>query len=210
MLLTFFSLGLSLVFRTNGTPSLGWGDTIAFLSLPLFLVISQFVSMQLMQPKTDDPAQQQSNFILKLLPLMIGWFSLNVPAALCIYWVTNNVITTATSLIIRNTFKAEPVTLASSSSSSGSAAARVASEAPTIFAPPREKPVGFGGGFTPPGVKTLTATDAEIVEDEEDEDEDEDAAVEEQEEESVTPSADSEVGSRKKKSGGKRRKKRKT
>ena len=54
--------------------------------------------MELMQPKTQDPNQQQANVILKFLPLMIGWFSLNVPAALCIYWVANNIITTATTV----------------------------------------------------------------------------------------------------------------
>jgi YidC/Oxa1 family membrane protein insertase len=135
----------------NGVPTLGWEDTIAFLSLPLFLVVSQFVSMQLMQPKTDDPAQQQSNLILKLLPLMIGWFSLNVPAALGIYWVTNNIITTATSVIIKNTMQAQPVAVAG-----GSGASSRAAEPPSIFAPPREKPAGFGS-------TSAKAIDAEVV-----------------------------------------------
>jgi YidC/Oxa1 family membrane protein insertase len=135
---------------------LGWEDTIAFLSLPLFLVVSQFVSMQLMQPKTDDPAQQQSNLILKLLPLMIGWFSLNVPAALCIYWVTNNIITTATSLIIKNTMQVQPISAGGGSAAASSRAA----EPPTIFAPPREKPAGFG---TTSSAASAKAIDAEVV-----------------------------------------------
>jgi YidC/Oxa1 family membrane protein insertase len=120
------------------------------------LVVSQFVSMQLMQPKTDDPAQQQSNLILKLLPLMIGWFSLNVPAALCIYWVTNNVITTATSLIIKNTMQVQPISAGGGSAAASSRAA----EPPTIFAPPREKPAGFGTTSTAASVKAI---DAEVV-----------------------------------------------
>merc|ERR1712217_934342 len=82
----------------DGVPSLGWDDTTAFLILPVFLVISQFASMQLMQPpKNPDGSSPDQPFILKLLPLMIGWFSMNVPAALCIYWVANNIITTATT-----------------------------------------------------------------------------------------------------------------
>lgn len=136
---------------------LGWEDTIAFLSLPLFLVVSQFVSMQLMQPKSDDPAQQQSNLILKLLPLMIGWFSLNVPAALGIYWVTNNIITTATSLIIKNTMQVQPVSVGGGSASSSRAA-----EPPSIFAPPREKPAGFGATSTS-SAASAKAIDAEVV-----------------------------------------------
>merc|ERR1712154_425744 len=92
----------------DGVPSLGWEDTIAFLAMPIFLVISQLVSMNLMQPK--DPAQQQNNIILKILPVMIGWFALNVPAALTVYWVVNNLVTTATTLAIRNSMDMTPVT----------------------------------------------------------------------------------------------------
>jgi hypothetical protein len=32
--------------------------------------------------------------ILKFLPLMIGWFALNVPAGLGVYWVVNNGLST--------------------------------------------------------------------------------------------------------------------
>jgi YidC/Oxa1 family membrane protein insertase len=133
---------------TDGAPSLGWDDTLAFLVLPVLLVISQFVSMELMAPK-DQP--QQSNAVLKLLPLMIGWFSLNVPAALCIYWVTNNIVTTATSLVIRNSMKMEPATVG------GATAAPPSPKfAPT---PLREKPAGFGDGVTP----ITSVIDAEVI-----------------------------------------------
>lgn len=124
--------------------------------------------MELMQPKSDDPAQQQSNVILKFLPLMIGWFSLSVPAALSVYWVTNNIVTTATSLWIRNSMKVE------APSSGGSATATMNASAQTIFSPPREKPSGFGDRPSPAfkdGVKPITAIEAEIVEDVDEEDE---------------------------------------
>lgn len=174
--------------RTNGVPSLGWDDTIAFLILPVFLVISQFASMQLMQPKTDDPAQQQSNAILKVLPIMIGWFSLNVPAALCLYWITNNIITTATSVIIRNSLKVETVT-------PGSSSPRAAVEPPAIFSPPREKPTGFGAPtYSPDDVKPITAMDAEVIEDDE-------------AEEDETEASSGEGGSKKR--GGKKKRKKK-
>ena len=57
----------------DGVPSLGWDDTLAFLSIPIFLTISQVISMNIMQPKTDDPQQQQANVILKVLPFMVGY-----------------------------------------------------------------------------------------------------------------------------------------
>lgn len=118
--------------------------------------------MELMQPKTDDPAQQQSNIILKILPIMIGWFALNVPAALSVYWFTNNIITTATSLWIRSSMKVE------APKTPGGAATMEAPAQQAIFSPPkaRDKPSGFGDVQTPldPNeVKPITAMDAEIV-----------------------------------------------
>jgi YidC/Oxa1 family membrane protein insertase len=38
---------------------------------------------------------------LKFLPLLIGWFSLNVPSGLGLYWIINNIVSTATSVLIR-------------------------------------------------------------------------------------------------------------
>ena len=151
---------------SNGAPSLGWDDTIAFLILPVFLVVSQFVSMEIMTPKDS---QQQGNVVLKLLPLMIGWFSLNVPAALCLYWVVNNIVTTATSVIIRNSMKMEPVSV-------GGSTTAVAPPPSEIFAPSplREKPAGFSNtpsSFSRDEVTPITSSssspviDAEFVDD---------------------------------------------
>lgn len=151
---------------SNGAPSLGWGDTLAFLSIPLILVISQSLSMQMMASK-----DQEQPAVLKFLPLMIGWFSLNVPAALGIYWVANNFITTALTLQIRSTFKDTPVV-----QPGGGAGAGVMDTKPIAFtpAPIREKPAGFGASTSfdedEDGVTPITpsgaVTDAEIVSDE--------------------------------------------
>lgn len=151
----------------DGVPSLGWDDTIAFLILPFFLVISQYASMQLMTPK--DQAQQQP-FVLKLLPLMIGWFSLNVPSALCVYWVVNNIVTTATSVIIRNSLKMDPVTV-------GGASPSPTRPTSSTFSPPtmRDRPAGFGAGGTAPtrdGVRPITVTATEVVETDDDDNDD--------------------------------------
>jgi YidC/Oxa1 family membrane protein insertase len=176
----------SVIFRVDGTPSLGWDDTIAFLILPAFLVVSQYVSMELMQPKSTDPAQQQSNAILKVLPLMIGWFSLSVPAALSVYWVTNNIVTTASSLWIRNSMPKTAPKPASTGVATTSAPTQ------SIFTPLREKPAGFGDSSTrvssagSDGVKPITAMDAEILDEDEDYEDDDD----EEEEGSPTPSSE--------------------
>jgi YidC/Oxa1 family membrane protein insertase len=133
------------------TPPLGWHDTIAFLTVPLILIVSQSISQKLLQPeavrgvtrssrthfmnqwdfasapdglvgwlslpasdfpsvgvslcgcvvaeqKPDDPAAQ-SQWILKFLPFMVGYFSLNVPSGLGVYWIINNFVTTLTTYV---------------------------------------------------------------------------------------------------------------
>jgi YidC/Oxa1 family membrane protein insertase len=111
----------------NGAPRLGWTDTLSYLVLPVVLVASQYASTALLTPKTDDPAQAQSQQILKFLPLMIGWFSLSVPSGLGLYWLTNNVVTTVTTLAIRATVETPDL---------------VTAGAPA--APVDPKPAGFG------------------------------------------------------------------
>jgi YidC/Oxa1 family membrane protein insertase len=106
----------------NGAPKYGWGVTAAYLVLPVLLVISQYISMELLTPKTEDPAQAQSQAILKFLPLMIGWFSLNVPSGLGLYWLTNNVVTTASTLLIRKMTPALTIEIPGGSSSAASVA----------------------------------------------------------------------------------------
>mmetsp|Transcript_32640 Transcript_32640/g.48708 ORF Transcript_32640/g.48708 Transcript_32640/m.48708 type:complete len:424 (-) Transcript_32640:230-1501(-) len=145
----------------DGVPSLGWHDTIAFASIPVFLTISQVISMNLMQPKSDDPQQQQANVILKVLPFMVGWFALNVPAALGIYWVVNNIVTTSTTLYVKSTMPTvEPV-----AAGGGAAAAPVMEAQTTDFnpTPMNERAVGFGGSDDADTMTTITPIDAEVV-----------------------------------------------
>ncbi|PNT73805.1 hypothetical protein BRADI_1g01900v3 [Brachypodium distachyon] len=80
--------GISWLFPfTDGHPPLGWSDTLAYLVLPVLLVISQYVSAQIMQPsQSNDPSQQGAQAALKFLPLLIGYFALSVPSGLSLYW----------------------------------------------------------------------------------------------------------------------------
>ncbi|KAM5568034.1 ALBINO3-like protein 1, chloroplastic [Rosa sericea] len=91
--------GVSWLFPfVDGHPPLGWSDTLAYLVLPILLVVSQYISVQIMQssqPQTSDPNMKSSQAITKFLPLMIGYFSLSVPSGLSLYWFTNNLLSTA-------------------------------------------------------------------------------------------------------------------
>ncbi|CAI5518551.1 unnamed protein product [Closterium sp. Naga37s-1] len=102
--------GISWLFPfIDGVPPLGWGATAAYLVLPVLLVASQFYAMQIMQPpQSDDPAQKNTQVILKFLPLMIGWFSLSVPSGLSLYWFTNNLLSTGQTIYLRKMGGATP------------------------------------------------------------------------------------------------------
>lgn len=95
----------------DGHPSLGWHDTLCYLTLPLVLVLSQSLSMRILTPPTvgeTSPDAERTQQILKFLPFMIGWFALSAPAGLGLYWFFNNVITTAQSIFIRSMLGAYP------------------------------------------------------------------------------------------------------
>lgn len=103
---------------------LGWAQTIAYLVMPVLLVISQSLSTKVLSPaqQSTDPSQQQTQAILKFLPLMIGYFSLNVPSGLTLYWLTNNFVTTAQQLYLRRKFDAGNIASSASGGVSSSTA----------------------------------------------------------------------------------------
>ncbi len=57
---------------TNGAPPIGWHDAAAYLVLPVLLIVSQYASQKIISPPSTDPQQQQTQNILRFLPLMIG------------------------------------------------------------------------------------------------------------------------------------------
>jgi len=153
----------------NGTPSLGWEDTIAFLTLPVFLVLSTAVSQKLSLPKNPTPEQkaQQDNIVLKLLPLLLGWFSISVPSALGVYWVTNNIVTTLLTLQIKSSLESNPPVVATGG---GTTSSSVMDTRATTFtpAPIRDKPAGFASSAPDfsDDITPITPMDAEIVDSE--------------------------------------------
>ncbi|KAF8071109.1 ALB3.2 [Scenedesmus sp. PABB004] len=100
--------GLNWLFPfVDGAPPIGWHDAGAYLVLPVLLVVSQWASQKIVSPQSSDPAQQQTQAILSFIPFMIGWFSLNVPSGLTLYWFVNNIISTAMQLYMKSTIKVD-------------------------------------------------------------------------------------------------------
>lgn len=99
----------------DGVPSMGWEATLPFLVMPVVLVLMQSATMAVLQPPEDESQSDEekeqmksTQTVLKFLPLMIGFFSLQVPAGLTIYWATSNLFTVSQSLAIRAYYKANP------------------------------------------------------------------------------------------------------
>lgn len=102
---------------SNGlpSPSLGWEMTVAFLIMPVILVFLQGVTMSTLQPPMDDnmsdeerETMERTQLVFKFLPLLIGFFSIQVPAGLTIYWFTSSLFTLAQSLGAKAYFAANP------------------------------------------------------------------------------------------------------
>jgi YidC/Oxa1 family membrane protein insertase len=96
-------------------PSMGWETTLAFLVMPVLLVLGQSFTMSTLTPPPDESTPQEereqlekTQGFLKFLPLMIGFFSLQVPAGLTIYWFTSNAFTLSQSLLARKYYEANP------------------------------------------------------------------------------------------------------
>lgn len=100
------SLAWLLPLDDNYQPPLGWHDASLYLVVPILTVASQYVSMSILSPVKDlnDPntaETEQQSFLLNFLPLFIGYISLTVPAGLTLYWLFNNIFTTATQVYLR-------------------------------------------------------------------------------------------------------------
>lgn len=100
----------------DGHPSMGWETTLAFLIMPVVLVLGQGLTMKVLTPEQDTSKMsaeekeqtEKTQGVLKFLPLLIGYFSLQVPAGLTIYWFTSNVYSLCQALVIRGYYEANP------------------------------------------------------------------------------------------------------
>jgi YidC/Oxa1 family membrane protein insertase len=86
-------------------PSIGWGPALAYLVLPVLLIVSQFYMQQMMTPPNPDPQQASMNSMMKIMPLMFGYFSLIVPSGLTLYWFTSNILALAQQYFTQNNLK---------------------------------------------------------------------------------------------------------
>lgn len=105
----------------DGTPPIGWGPAIAYLVLPVLLVVSQLYMQQMMTPQNPDPQQASMQSVMKFMPLMFGYFALVVPSGLSLYWFTSNLLAMAQQYFTRTGLTPAPAAVGATVGSSVSA-----------------------------------------------------------------------------------------
>jgi YidC/Oxa1 family membrane protein insertase len=92
----------------DGAPPGGWAAAGPYLVLPVLLVAAQYASSAIISPaappKDGDDEGAGAQFTKALvggLPLLVGWFALNVPSGIALYYFANTVLTSAVQIWLR-------------------------------------------------------------------------------------------------------------
>ena len=92
----------------DGAPPGGWGAAAPYLVLPVLLVLAQYASSAIISPATppkdgdeEGAGAQFTKALVGGLPLLVGWFALNVPSGIALYYFANTVLTSAVQVWLR-------------------------------------------------------------------------------------------------------------
>ena len=125
-----------------------WGLLFAYLSLPIFMLLTQFVLQKMSTPAKDpksgkqDPQAQMMGQMMILMPVMFFWITLGLPAGLTLYWSVSNILSIVQQYFVTGwgsladwfPFLRKPA-LATASASGSSAATRYEPAAPAMPEP---------------------------------------------------------------------------
>jgi YidC/Oxa1 family membrane protein insertase len=73
----------------------GYYLLVAYLILPILLMVTQFIMQKWMTPAPTGPESQAAGMTRQvglMMTFMFGFFTLQVPAGLTLYWVTSNLL----------------------------------------------------------------------------------------------------------------------
>lgn len=87
-------------------PEMGKQNAIAYVILPVLLVVSQFVTTKISNPTVGDQGGP-AGYITNLFPLFIGYTTLCSPAGMGLYWLSNNLLTAGQTFLIRSQIASE-------------------------------------------------------------------------------------------------------
>ncbi len=98
----------------NETGISGYATLAAYLVLPILLMVTQFIMQKYMTPTAPgaDSQVKTTQQITLVMTFMFGFFTLQVPAGLTLYWVTSNLLQMGqTWFMMRTPAPAAPVTI---------------------------------------------------------------------------------------------------
>jgi YidC/Oxa1 family membrane protein insertase len=130
----------SLAFPNNG---MGWvtdfanlGTNWVYFILPVLTVVTQIAVSKLMTPTAaptkdskgnEDPTQAMMKQMNTIMPLMFGFFALQFPTGLALYWVASNVLTYVQYAVLNRTTSSPSMALAAVGAGAG------ATETPVVI-----------------------------------------------------------------------------
>lgn len=136
-----------------------FGFLIAYLVLPILLMVTQFVMQKWMTPTptSEDAQAKTTQQITLVMTFMFGFFTLQVPAGLTLYWVTSNLLQMA-----QQWFMMSRTTLLAPAAAGGSSASRTTVEGTAVAASaagpkPATKPSTVKATTKPTTVKSSAA-----------------------------------------------------
>lgn len=96
-----------------GNANLGWSRTIAYMSLPFLYMMTRWISTKLISIVTGEESNQQSKqttdtFSKKmdaLVSLFMALSYLQLPSGIILYYIFNNIFSTALTLVVRENVK---------------------------------------------------------------------------------------------------------
>ncbi len=99
-----YSLGLSWIPEAYNAGN--YSLLASYLVLPALLMVTQFIMQKMTNATTvADPSDTQGNMMKQMglmMSLMFGFFTLQVPAGLSLYWVTSNLLQLAQQWFVAN------------------------------------------------------------------------------------------------------------
>lgn len=110
-------------------------ELFAYLVLPVLLVVSQFIMQKWMTPATPDSggaAAGMTKQIGLMMTFMFGFFTLQVPAGLTLYWVTSNFLQMGQQWFITDRMTRSTATASAGGNGVSAETGTVSTEAETV------------------------------------------------------------------------------
>jgi YidC/Oxa1 family membrane protein insertase len=84
--------GTSFSWIWNPPAGMSWLEVGGYVILPLLTVVTQIIVQKMTTTTSSDPQQAAMGQAMMLMPFMFGFFAVQVPAGLVLYWVTSNLL----------------------------------------------------------------------------------------------------------------------